>query len=82
MPRARALALLLGVGALTAVTAQPPPPEPTVVDVETIAGNLVLLKGGGGNTAVFVTGSGVVVVDTKMPGWGRLIIDQVNELKK
>ena len=25
----------------------------------------------GGNTAVFVTDTGVVVVDTKLAGWGR-----------
>jgi len=35
---------------------------------------------GGGNTAAFVTATGVVIVDTKLPGWGRPIIDKVKEL--
>ena len=36
--------------------------------------------GGGGNTAVFVTANGVVVVDTKNPGWGQPILDKIKEL--
>ena len=39
-----------------------------------------VLKGGGGNTAVFVTDNGVVVVDTKNPGWGQPILDKIKEL--
>ena len=39
--------------------------------------NLFVLKGGGGNTAVFVTANGVVVVDTKIPGWGQPLIDKI-----
>src|SRR5262245_66192123 len=36
-------------------------------------------RDGGGNTAVFVTASGVVVVDTKNPGWGQPILDKIKE---
>jgi cyclase len=39
-----------------------------------------MLKGGGGNTAVFVAKGGVVVVDTKLPGWGQPILDKIKEL--
>ena len=39
-----------------------------------------MLKGGGGNTAVFVGADGVVVVDTKLPGWGQPILDKIKEL--
>ena len=39
-----------------------------------------MLKGGGGNTAVFVAANGVVVVDTKNPGWGQPILDKIKEL--
>ena len=39
-----------------------------------------MLRGGGGNTAVFVTATGVVIVDTKNPGWGQTLIDKVKEL--
>src|SRR5438874_734132 len=31
----------------------------------------------GGNTLVWVTNNGVVIVDTKNPGWGRTILDLV-----
>src|SRR5262245_50930871 len=34
----------------------------------------------GGNTAVFVTATGVVLVDTKYPGWGRVILDRVKSV--
>ncbi len=34
----------------------------------------------GGNTAVFITATGVTVVDTKIPGWGQPLIDKVKEL--
>ena len=39
--------------------------------------NLYMVTGGGGNTAVFVTGNGVVLVDTKLADWGQAIMDQV-----
>ena len=55
---------------------------PKIVDVEKLEDNLFVLRGegGGGNTAVFVTTDGVVVVDTKNPGWGQPILTQINEL--
>ena len=37
-------------------------------------------RGGGGNTAVFVTADGVTVVDAKNPGWGQPILDKIKEL--
>jgi len=66
--------------AVSAYQAPPSPPAPKVVEVEKIKDNLFLLKGGGGNTAVFVGTTGVVVVDTKLPGWGQPILDKVKEL--
>ena len=39
-----------------------------------------MLRGGGGNSAAFVTSSGVVLVDTKVPGWGQPLIDKIGEL--
>jgi cyclase len=81
MRRAIALGLVLGVGALAAVRAQPPQPQgPKVVDVEKVKDNLYMLKGGGGNTAVYVGASGVTVVDAKNPGWGQPILDKIKEL--
>jgi glyoxylase-like metal-dependent hydrolase (beta-lactamase superfamily II) len=78
------LASLVVVGGLSAAVAayqQPPnPPAPRVVEVEKLRDNLFVLRGGGGNTAVFVTTDGVVVVDTKNPGWGQPILDKIKEL--
>ena len=39
-----------------------------------------MLKGGGGNTAVFVGATGVVVVDTKLPDWGRPMLEAIRNL--
>jgi cyclase len=50
------------------------------IQVEQLKDNLFLLKGGGGNTAVFVGGDGVTVVDTKIPGWGQPLIAKIKEL--
>jgi cyclase len=83
MSRTLVLGLFLGVGGLTAATAAyqaPQPDAPKVVEVEKLKDNLFMLKGGGGNTAVFVGSSGVVVVDTKLPGWGQPILDKIKEL--
>jgi glyoxylase-like metal-dependent hydrolase (beta-lactamase superfamily II) len=55
-------------------------PAPMVVEVEKLHDNLFVLRGGGGNTAVFVQASGVTVVDTKNPKWGRPILDKIKEL--
>jgi glyoxylase-like metal-dependent hydrolase (beta-lactamase superfamily II) len=72
-------ALSLAVSAYQTTPAQQTP-APKVVEVEKLKDNLFMLKGGGGNTAVFVTASGVVVVDTKNPGWGQPILDKIKEL--
>ena len=84
MTRGIALGTLMAVGALSLVVSgyQAPPPAagPKVVEVEKLKDNLFLLKGGGGNTAVFVSTGGVVVVDTKLPGWGQPILDKIKEL--
>ena len=57
--------------------------------IEEIAENLYLLAASdsadraswtGGNTAVFVTEAGVVLVDTKLPGYGQDFIERVREV--
>jgi cyclase len=82
MMRISVLGLLLAIGGLVGAAGQAPDPNaPKVLDVEKLADNLyVLSSAGAGNTAVFVRADGVVVVDTKLPGWGRPIIDKVKEL--
>ena len=81
MRRAMVLGLLISAGVLSAVMAQPPAANaPKVVDAEKVRDNLWVLRGGGGNTAVFVTSAGVTVVDAKNPGWGKPILDKIKEL--
>ena len=80
MKRSIVLAVVLGAGALSLgiVAAQ----DAMVIEVEQLEDNLYVLRGqgGGGNTAVFVTSDGVVVVDSKNPGWGPSILDAIAEL--
>ena len=83
MRRGIVLGALLALGGLVAVKAQPPAANaPKVIDVEKVKDNLYVLRGanGGGNTAVFLTATGVVVVDAKNPGWGKPILDKIKEL--
>ncbi len=84
MRRGLVLGILVMAGALSMTVAafqqQPPPPSADAIEVDRIKDNLYVLKGGGGNTAVFVTSKGVVVVDTKNPGWGQPIIDKIKSL--
>lgn len=55
-------------------------PQPQTITVDKLKDNLYILRGGGGNTAVFIGTSGVVLVDAKNPGWGQRILDQVRML--
>ena len=83
MKRFVVLGSLVIAGALSmTLTAfqQPAQPEEKVIVVDKVKDNLYVLKGGGGNTAVFITATGVVVVDTKNPGWGQPILDQIKAL--
>jgi cyclase len=84
MKRIIVLSTLLAVGAAASLAArayQPPAQQgPKVVEVEKIKDNLYMLKGGGGNTAVYIGASGVTVVDAKNPGWGQPILDKIKEL--
>jgi cyclase len=88
MKRGMVLGMLLALGALATIKAQPPASNVTrVIEVEKVKDNLWVLRGkdstgadGGGNTAVFATANGVTVVDAKNPGWGKPILDKIKEL--
>ncbi len=81
MKRALVLGLLIAGGvASIGIAAVQQPQAPPVVEVEKLKDNLFVLKGGGGNTGVFITSNGVVVVDAKNPGWGKPILDKIKTL--
>jgi len=76
------LAAIGGLSIAVKAAQQPAPPQPSVdnITVETVKDNLFVLRGGGGNTAVFVTANGVTLVDTKNPGWGTPLLAKVKTL--
>lgn len=84
MKRLTVLGTLVLIGGLSIAVraAQQPAPQPSVdnLTVEKVKDNLFVLRGGGGNTAVFVTATGVTLVDTKNPGWGQPLLDKVKTL--
>lgn len=60
--------------------------DATVIRLEKVKDSLYVVTGGrgpgenggiSGNTTVFIADSGVVLVDTKYPGYGKAILDQV-----
>ena len=82
MKRSVVLGLIVvsGVALASLAPAQmpvPSPEAPKVAEIEKVKANLYMIKGGGGNTAAFVTSRGVVLVDTKLAGWGQPILDKV-----
>ena len=88
MKRLVVLGILFSAGALSMSAAawQAPAgggqPAPRVVTVEKLRDNLYMMggQGGGGNSAVFITAGGVVVVDTKNPGWGQPLLDKIKSV--
>lgn len=81
MRRSLLLAGLLALGGVSmTVAAYQAPAAPKTIEVEKLNDRLFVLKGGGGNTAVFVGADGVTVVDTKNPGWGQPILDKLKEI--
>jgi glyoxylase-like metal-dependent hydrolase (beta-lactamase superfamily II) len=55
-------------------------PSADALQVEKLSDTLFVLRGGGGNTAAFVSSTGVVLVDTKVSGWGQPILDKLKTL--
>ena len=84
MRRVIALGLLLAAGTLAlAATSRPAVQEPRTVTIQTmnVRENLYVISGGGGDTAALVTEAhGVVLVDTKLAGWGQSILEAVQAI--
>jgi cyclase len=83
MGRGIVLTALIAVGTLSGVPChgrQPDQqPAPRSVRMRTLRPGdiLYVLIGGGGNALALTHEEGVVLVDTKLPGWGRAILDAV-----
>ncbi|MBM63989.1 MAG: hypothetical protein CL484_13665 [Acidobacteria bacterium] len=75
MKRITILTTLVGLGLVTSMGR--PVAQGNLAEIEHVKDNLYVITGGGGNTAALVTDSGVVVVDTKNPGWGDAILTQI-----
>ena len=88
MKRLIVLGAVFAVGALSMTVAALQQPAaggaqaqaPRVVEVEKVRDNLYLMRGGGGNSGVFIGSTGVVVVDTKNPGWGQPLLEKIKSV--
>jgi cyclase len=96
MTRALTLGLIASLGTVTiAVSArQAPAAAPSAAalaatTIEKVKDNLYVITGSsptpretfsGGNTGVFITDRGVVVVDTKLAGWGPTILERIKSV--
>ncbi len=86
MRRQLVLGALLVFGALTLTAAalqRPSGPSASALEVEKLTDNLYVFKAlpaSGGNTSVFLTANGVVVVDTKNPGWGQPLLEKIKTI--
>jgi glyoxylase-like metal-dependent hydrolase (beta-lactamase superfamily II) len=79
-----AVAVAAGVAALAAQT------DPAALRIQKVRDNLYVITGGrgtgatastvSGNTTVFIASTGVVLVDTKLPGFGQGILEQVRSV--
>ena len=67
----------ISLAALQQAPARGGAPAPRVVEVDKLKDNLYMMRGGGGNSAVFIMANGVAVVDTKNPGWGQPLLDKI-----
>src|SRR5919197_1060692 len=95
MKRVIVLSVLLAIGGLSLAAYQPPQPAApsqaalAATKIERVKDNLYMITGSdptdrnmfsGGNTGVFITNNGVVVVDTKLAGWGQVLLERIKSV--
>jgi cyclase len=87
-----AVLIAVGAWSMAATAYQAPQPAGpsqaalAATQIQKVKDNLYMITGSdptdrgafsGGNTGVFVTDAGVVIVDTKLAGWGQVILDRI-----
>jgi glyoxylase-like metal-dependent hydrolase (beta-lactamase superfamily II) len=72
--------VVVGLAVAGAAAQQQRPRIPPTGTIKQVRDNLYVIPGAGGNTTVFVTQSGVVLVDTKLPNNGEAILNQVRRV--
>lgn len=91
MKRALALGLLIAAGTLSVAVAgsQAPAPRAALPDLTKVKDNLYIIESSspadrsmftGGNTGVFIMDTGVLVVDTKLAGYGNDILQKIRKV--
>jgi cyclase len=91
MRRVFVLGTVIGIAAVSMVVSGQAPTGPSAraieaTKIEKVKENLYIITGSGaadqaafsgGNTAVFITDSGVTLVDTKLPGYGPTLLERI-----
>lgn len=92
MRREAMLGTIMTAGVLSVTVNALPQLNQAAVDatqIEQVKGNLYVVTGStpvnrelfsGGNVGVFVMDQGVAIVDTKLPGWGQVILDRIRSV--
>src|SRR5262245_30700884 len=89
MKRAIVLGTLIVVGGLSLAGQAPSPKSIEATKIEKVKDNLYVITGSdagdnspfsGGNVAVFITDTGVTLVDSKLPGFGPTIVERVKSV--
>jgi cyclase len=89
MKRMIVLDALLVLGVLSIAAAAQQAQTRQVIDVQKVADNYYVLTSStpgndatfsGGNVGVFITNNGLVLVDTKLAGWGQTFLDRVKSI--
>lgn len=81
--RVTAIALVVAVSGHTDATEKQQPTSKTVrIDTLSVRDTLYHLSGGGGNTLALIDeiNDGVVLIDTKLPDWGRAVLDALESV--
>jgi cyclase len=74
------LLMISGVASMCAAQREQQKPSADALEVQKVRDNVYLIKGGGGNSTVFITSTGVVLVDAKSPGWGTPLLEKIKTI--